>query len=370
MPKIDVQKGGNALDLPVIHLDGTPYEQGRKHGRELKDRIGHNIQVYFERFEAEGGVSHAEVLARSVKYGEAMATQNPAYFAGMRGVADGSGFKFDHVVALNIRYEILYYQFSANASTDGCTSFAVLPGASANTHLLMGQNWDWIPQVQGAILHTVDPDGLETISFTEAGIVGGKIGLNSAGLGLAVNGLHSTADDWSRLSKPFHVRCYEILRARGLDAAAEIVTSEERACSTNFLIAQIPDRVADIEAAPDQALTLGPENGLLIHTNHFLDPDALGVVEPPREVWSSTHHRLDRLRDLLAAKHPLAVEDLQGHLRDHQAYPHSVCRHEDPDLPPSQRYRTVASVVMDLHARELHISDGPPCRNKYQRMML
>ncbi len=53
-------------------------------------------------------------------------------------------------------------------------------------------------------------DGLRTLSFTEAGIFGGKIGLNSAGLGLTVNGLTTTDDDWSRLSKPFHVRCYEI----------------------------------------------------------------------------------------------------------------------------------------------------------------
>jgi isopenicillin-N N-acyltransferase-like protein len=354
----------------VLYLSGTPYEQGLQHGQRLKDRIAHNIQVYFERFESEVGLSHAEVLARAVKYGEAIATQSPDYFAGMRGVAEGSGFDFDQLLALNVRHEILYYQRSANAMGDGCTSFAVLLSASANGHLLMGQNWDWIPQVQGAVLHTVKPDGLEAISFTEAGIVGGKIGLNSAGLGLAVNGLHTTDDDWSRLSKPFHVRCYEILRARALEAATQVVTGSERACSTNFLIAQIPDRVADIEAAPDQTRTLGPENGCLVHTNHFLDPDALGVVEPPREGSSSTHHRLDRLRELLAAKRPLGVEAIQGFLRDHKANPHSVCRHEDPDLPPGERYRTVTSVVMDLHTRELYLSDGPPCQGIYERITL
>ena len=192
--------------LPVLNLSGTPYEQGVQHGCELREHIAHNIQVYFERFEGQGGISRQEVVARSAKYGEAIAIQNPDYFASLRGVADGSGFSLDHLLALNVRYEILYYQLSAKAMADGCTAFAVLPAASANGHLLMGQNWDWIPQVQGAVLHTTETNGLETISFTEAGIVGGKIGLNSAGLGLAVNGLHSTEDDWSRLSKPFHVR--------------------------------------------------------------------------------------------------------------------------------------------------------------------
>jgi isopenicillin-N N-acyltransferase-like protein len=358
------------MKLPVLHLSGTPFEQGLQHGQKLKTRIAHNIQVYFERFETEAGLSRTEVLDRAVKYGEAIALQNPDYFAGVHGVAEGSGFGLDQLLALNVRYEILYYQLSANAMGDGCTSFAVLPRASANGHLLMGQNWDWIPQVQGAVLHTTEPNGLEAISFTEAGIVGGKIGLNSVGLGLAVNGLHSTDDDWSRLSKPFHVRCYEILRAQSIGSAVQVVTGSERACSTNFLIAQIPDRVADIEAAPNQTRTLRPDNGFLVHTNHFLDPDALGVAEPPREGWSSTHHRLDRLRQLLAAKRPLGVKDIQGYLGDHQAYPYSVCRHEDPDLPPGERYRTVTSVVMDLHTQELHLSNGPPCQGEYQRVPL
>lgn len=358
------------MSLPVLYLSGTPYEQGLQHGQRLKDRIAQNVEVYFERFESEARLSRTEVLARAVTYGEAIASQSPDYFAGIRGVAEGSGLDFDQLLALNVRYEILYYQLSANAMGDGCTSFALLPGTSANGHLLMGQNWDWIPQVQGAVLHTVEPDGLEAISFTEAGIVGGKIGLNSAGLGLAVNGLHTTDDDWSRLSKPFHVRCYEILRARDLQSAAQVVTGSERACSTNFLIAQIPDRVADIEAAPNQTRTLGPDNGFLIHTNHFLDTDALGVVEPPREEWSSTHHRLDRLSDLLASKHPVTMEDIQRYLRDHQTYPHSVCCHEDPDLPPGERYRTVTSVVMDLHTRELYLSDGPPCQSSSDRVTL
>jgi isopenicillin-N N-acyltransferase-like protein len=358
------------MSLPVLHLSGTPYEQGVQHGHELKEHIAHNIQVYFERFEGQGGISRQEVLARSAKYGEAIAGQNPDYFASLRGVADGSGFDFDQLMALNIRYEILYYQLSANAMADGCTAFAVLPAASANGHLLMGQNWDWIPQVQGAVLHTTDADGLETISFTEAGIVGGKIGLNSAGLGLAVNGLHSTEDDWSRLSRPFHVRCYEILRARDLETAVEVVTGSKRACSANYLIGSAPDRVANVETAPDQVHSLSPEHGYLVHTNHFMDPVALGVTEPPRERWSSTVHRLKRMRELLTATHPLALEDIQDYLRDHQAYPHSVCRHEDPDLPPPDQYRTVTSVVMDLYAQELYLSSGPPCQSTYQQVRL
>ena len=358
------------MTLPILHLSGPPYQQGLQHGQQLKERIAHNIQVYFERFEHEARLSRQEVLARASGYGDAMAAQSPDYVAGVRGIAEGGGFALDELLALNVRYEILYYQFTVNAMADGCTSFAVLPAATANGHLLMGQNWDWIPQVQGAVQHTMEPDGMETLSFTEAGIVGGKIGLNAEGVGLAVNGLHTTGDDWSRLSKPFHVRCYEILRSRDLESALQVVAGTGRACSTNYLIAQAPDQVTDLEAAPDQVRRLTCEDDCLVHTNHFLDPSALGVVEPPRPRWSSTYHRLARLRSLLTAGFPLSVQAIQDGLRDHQAYPDSVCCHEDPDLPPGLRYCTVTSAVMDLAARELFVSDGPPCQSEYQRLAL
>lgn len=360
------------MSLPLLHLSGTPYEQGRVHGRELRERIAHNLAVYFDRFAREAQLPRAETLARAARYREAIAAGHPAYFAGLRGVADGAGRDLDEIVALNVRYELLYYQFGALALArhDGCTSFAVTPDASADGHLLLGENWDWIPQVRGAVLHTVEPDGLETLAFTEAGIVGGKIGLNSAGLGLAINGLTATDDDWSRPSTPFHVRCYDILRARDFDAAVAVVTGEARACSTNFVIAQAPDRVVDIEAAPSRTRALGPDGGCLAHTNHFLDPAALGVVEPPNEKYPHSYHRLNRMRALLDAGHPLSIADLQAALRDHDGHPYSICRHIDPAEPPEEHYTTVTSAIVDLHARMLLLSDGPPCENPYRQFSL
>ena len=365
------------MTLPVVYLSGDAHAQGVLHGRALRERIAHNLDVYFERFAREVGLPKPEVLAWSRRYADAIEGQNADYFAAMQGVADGSGFAFDEIVALNVRYEILYYQFGKNAlaqaEPDGCTAFAVLPQASANGHLLIGQNWDWIPDVQGAVLHTTDPEtGHETLGFTEAGIVGAKIGLSSAGVGLCINGMTTTKDDWSRLSKPVHVRCHEILRAPDLDAAVRVITDEPRACSTNFLLAgNNPPRAVDVEAAPDAARLLPPEpNGCLVHTNHFVDPDAAGVTETPNARRIFSCHRRDRLSALLAAKRPIAVADIENHLRDHQDYPFGVCRHENPDEPPAQHYITVTSVIMDLDDKTLRLTDGLPCQSAFQTVAL
>jgi isopenicillin-N N-acyltransferase-like protein len=224
--------------------------------------------------------------------------------------------------------------------------------------------------VQGAVLHTTDADGFETLAFTESGIVGAKIGLNSAGLGLAINGMTTVDDDWSRLARPFHVRCYEILRSRTFDDAVKVITGEARSCSTNFLVAQTPDRVADVEAAPDKINVLSCDDGCLTHANHFVDPDGLGIEEAPNDRRVYSRRRQARLRELLLDRRPLTVEDIEDALRDTLDEPFGLCRHRNPAEPPEAHYITVTSVVMDLDARTLHLTDGPADESPFQTVTL
>jgi isopenicillin-N N-acyltransferase-like protein len=352
--------------LPVVHVDGEPYDQGLQHGVALREQIGHNLDVYYDRFLREGQLQPDEARARAAIY-QPLLDGGP-YYQALVGMASGSGLALLDLLVLNLRYELLYYQYGVCAvgGADGCTSFAVLPAASANGHLLLGQNWDWIPGVKGTFLHTNEPDGLETLSFTEAGIVGAKIGLNSVGLGLVINGLLSTADDWSRPVMPFHVRCYEILRRRTLADAAAVVTDQPRSCSANFLIAQTPDRALDIEAAPDVVGQLDPLGGALVHANHFVDPARLGIVEPQAERRPHSYTRHARMLALLEARAPVAVGDLEISLRDHDNYPDGICRHEHPDDPPEEWCLTVTSAIMDLNELSLQLTDGPPCAHLYE----
>ena len=373
------------MTLPVLHLSGTPYEQGLQHGRQLQKRIAHNLDVYFDRFLREGGVSREEVLARARRYAVAIAAQNGAYHEGMRGIAAGSGAAFEEIVALNVRYEILYYQYAVNAlqnqisPTDGCTAFALNPVVTDNGHLVIGQNWDWIPDVQGAIVYATPGDvpgsggrtPPQTLAFTEAGILGGKIGLNTAGLGLVINGITSMSDDWARLDKPFHLRCYEILQQHTLADAVAVVTEGGRACSANYLVAQRPDRAVNLEAAPAVVNQIGWKEDVIVHANHFVDPEGIGVEEPRDDDyrrWSC--RRQERLETLLRQKQPVSVGDLQQYLRDHETPPRTICRHEDPAAPIDEQYRTVTSIIIDLDESALHITDGPPCANAYQTLHL
>lgn len=363
------------MTLPVLRLSGSPYDQGLAHGAALRERILHNRDVYFDRFWREGGVAREEVLRRAALYQEAIARENADYAEGMRGIAAGSGVPALEIVALNVRYEILYDAFVVRTQerygADGCTAFALAPEATASGHLLLGQNWDWIPEVLGAVIESTTEGYPQSLAFTEAGIFGGKMGLNSAGLGLAINGITTVEDDWARLLKPFHVRCYEILQQTTIGAARAVLNGSERACSGNFLLAQTPDQAINVEAAPAVTNELTWQEGCIVHANHFVDPGGLGVVEPPDpDVRRYSCRRHARLEERLRAARPVSLSDIQTALRDHGTPPRTICRHEDPEAPVDEQYRTVTSVIMDLETLQMWISDGPPCTYEYDALSL
>ena len=356
---------------------------GLKHGREARQKIEHNLAVYFKRFKNETELSRDQALHRASKYREVIKRQDPFYARAMEGLAEGSGQDPLEIVALNVRYELMYSQFSKIGlktllGTDGCTSFAVLPEASRNGHLLMGQNWDWIPGVEGLFLKIRNPSGPAVLCFTEAGVVGGKIGLNSDGLGLLINGLVSDRDDWSRLQKPFHVRCWQVLRSRTLGQAVRKIIEGQRSCSANFLMGQqktlTSGRTVDIESAPGATCELAPDRGAIGHTNHFSDSEKLGVQQVLDEERRSTLQRFRRIQRLLDERvrsgGKLSVSGAQEMLRDHDGRPESVCRHPNTGLREDERYKTVVSVLMDLHSRKLWATMGSPCANEYQSLSL
>lgn len=152
--------------------------------------------------------------------------------------------------------------------------------------------------------------------------------------------------------------------ARTLAEAQAVITAEARAGSANFLIAQTPDQAVNIEAAPEAIALSNCANGCLIHSNHFHNPSALGIVERAIERVPHSQWRQARLQELLAPR-PQSLASVQAALRDHERHPYSVCFHIDPADPPDEYYETVASIIMDVTAQTLYATDGPPCEREY-----
>src|SRR3546814_20533979 len=90
-----------------------------------------------------------------------------------------------------------------------------MPETTASGHTLLGQNWDWLAGVYGrcAILRIRRSDRPSLICYTEAGIVGGKMGVNEHGIGLVENGLVPGHAGRNAYENPFHPLFREILNA-------------------------------------------------------------------------------------------------------------------------------------------------------------
>ncbi|MCO5196002.1 MAG: C45 family peptidase [Anaerolineae bacterium] len=357
------------MTLPILNLHGTPFEQGLLHGRQLRDAILHNVALYRERFWLESHIAWPDILDRAARYLQAIEIQNANYAAGMAGIAAGSGVDLNVIAALNVRYEILYHEFSVIHGADGCTAFVIEPSRSADNQLYFAQNWDWIPDTACAVVRTTDTNGHVTLVFTEAGIFGGKIGINNAGLGLMINGLNSTTDNWASLEKPFHVRCYEILQQQTFDDAVAVITDTRRACSANYIIGHRDGQVVNLETAPDAIRATHCRNGCLVHTNHFIDPESMGI-QVVRRVGSFTVHRLNRAETLINGNRRISQADIEAILSDHDGYPNAVCQHRDPNDPPHEWVVTVSSLILNLTRGMLYATDGTPCTHPFAAIAL
>lgn len=360
-------------ELPLIPLSGTPLERGRQHGAALTDRIAGNVALYSRRLRHDAGLTEAEIAERVELYLDVFTTASPDYRAMMEGIAEASGQSLADITMLNARFEILYSAWSrigTAADTGECTGFGAPSGTTADGHVWIGQNWDWFPDVKGALLTWQDED-VKVLAYTEAGIAGAKIGLNSAGIGLCVNGLGCEDDDWKRGGLPFHLRTKRILGSGSLTEAVGVASLDPPSCSANFLIGSASHGVSDVESSPVGARRIDADTDrVLVHANHFTDPEALGVVQHFRTKPVTTYHRAQRLDSLLNAGGPVTAQRVETSLRDHTGTELALCRHPVESKPEHLRIHTALAVRIDLQAQTLSYTDGPPCESEFTTVAL
>jgi isopenicillin-N N-acyltransferase-like protein len=350
------------------------FERGRQHGEAFKDDVVANLEIYFRRFEASG-MERAEALRVSAEWRTAMAQQNEEYSAEMMGIAAGADLPEDAIALLNARYELAFTLFGkdarsrndmADGTEDGCTTFGILPEAAADGQTWLGQNWDWLEGLHGRnlVLRVVRSKKPSLICLTEAGIVGGKMGVNECGIGLVENGLASSHDGQNAYRKPFHMRCREVLDADRYDDALRAIIETNRTCSANFVIGAAEGEIVDLETSPNKVSYLYPEDGIVTHSNHFLTS---GHGESQMEkVGPSTVFRASRMRRLLEARHGrLGLDAFKEAMSDHFGAPNALCRHPDPRLPEAKRTMTTGAVIIELGRRIMHVANGPPCSHPF-----
>jgi isopenicillin-N N-acyltransferase like protein len=366
----------NAVDLGLPHLvlRGTPYERGHRYGELARARIERSIAVYRNVFAFRAQLEWARAVMLAEAYEQSIGEFAPDCLDEMRGVADGAGVTRGDIMALNARSELMFAAVGADRAVEAmiceCTSFAVLPEASANGHTLVGQNWDWLPFArETAVVLEVHRDHLPSyVTIAEAGHLA-KVGFNAAGLGVCTNTLVSSRDDGQR-GVPYHIVLRALLDAENIAAATRAVYTVQRAFSANYVLAHSDGLAVNLETTSGNAAGVQstlPQDGILAHANHFLAPafapyDAR-VAQHPHSLF-----RLDAMRrGLRAGGGEVTLEQVRATLRSHRNEPDGICSHPNLQSNPLERRTTVISVIADLDAGQLWLTAGPPCSEEYRQ---
>lgn len=357
--------------------------RGRQQGQAVRAQALHSRNTYARLF-AHCGIDWATACERALAYRPVIEALDPELMQEIGGLAEGCGLGLTEVLALNCRTEILPPGFLGTATVDArlalasnraaglpdwlendaldpaaedgeCTAMVVNPTAAQDGQTWLAQNWDWLGRQRQALvlLETSAPQGTRFITLTEGGMLA-KIGMNAHGFALGLNILRSH-DDGRRPGVPVHVLLRHLL---GFPSVAAVRQELERigrtlgfGAASNIPCADANGEVACFEVAPAGWAELRPEQGVAVHTNHFVCDTLLDAQAPMGQTLSS-QPRLDT-----AGRHarnvPLGFDALQTFLRDESDGHLSICRSPDPALPPEGRVESVAGIIMNTTAREI-----------------
>lgn len=339
----------------------TPRDRGLAFGAAFEREIRRTAEHYRELFSSVAGraVDPAEFGPAALAAIEAF---SPDAADEIHGIAEGAGLDAGTVAALNARTEVLA---SLGARLRGeCSTVVTIDPSGARAPVTL-QTWDWVDVfVDDWLLWSIEhPDGTVVHTVTEFGILG-KIGVNNHGVGVHFNILHHERDG-DGIGVPIHVLARTVLdRARHIGRALDLVGSAVTSASSALTLVG-----ADAEGASALSAELSPvgprfvlpdDDGLLIHTNHFLDPNLARDDREPR-VGPDTWLRYSTLRGRLAGRRDLGLAELTGAMTSHHGGGGALCCHPEPDAALAGRWQTLVTVSLDVAAGTLSVLDGGPC---------
>lgn len=332
-------------------LSGTPYEIGFQHGQIAKKLIRRCIEVYSKLYSEEKNVTWDVARSRASKYQNSIKANYPEIWDELNGIATGSELDVLDILALNVRSEITLIDVA-----DGCTSIA--QRNSKTGEVFIGQNWDWIPEIDEATLFLeIHQEGKPTIiMLAEAGIIG-KYGFNSEGVCAMLNAIPSVKVDPTGL--PVHFALRKALEQKSVDDVLSYLEDNKVASAANYLLAD-PNRYLTLEVTPIGNKVIEPDEktGTVLHTNHFLSKELFESIGSDKPILSS-NSRFERIKALSTSDLDANYESFRYRLSDVDNSPNGICH-----LPSGKKGLasciTLYTIIINTNKKEGIITLGPP----------
>jgi isopenicillin-N N-acyltransferase like protein len=351
---------------PLVRVGGSHLEMGRQIGQACAAQIRHSIEDARKLLEVayndlELTWDGARIQAR--KYVPFAQERYPKYVDELIGMAEGANVPFEDLAVLNAMEAVTMDALHLTK----CTSMAVNDDRTADGHVLIAHNEDWVPEDEqdAYVVHATPDDEPPFLAMTYGGLLV-NIGFNAAGIAQCCDSVYPTD---SRIGIPRLVVSRAVLGARSLPDAVRMVLIPLRAAGYNHLLVNDSGELYSVEVSARRFAILYGEDGYIVHTNHYLDTKMQTIEDEPDELIG-TRLRYFRATRMLKRTPEHTIKTLQAIQRDHQNYPHSICNHYTEDIDPLDREKTIISIIIDLTAHAMHIAWGNPCENSYHTYYL
>jgi predicted choloylglycine hydrolase len=204
----------------------------------------------------------------------------PEYLEELRGMAEGGGYDFQRTLYSAITGEIYFFQ-NMLGSGRACTIF----GYKSPRGLLVGRNYDWLP-VPGDLFEVYRVNNTARNAFfavTDYGIVDPAMtappyraflpedALNDKGLFVGIT--FCFADQWAYGISSIHLVKMIAETCTTVDDALALFEKIPACCPKKYFIADKLGNMVTVEHTAKRYKLVYPQDGVLIQTNHFVDPE-------------------------------------------------------------------------------------------------
>ncbi len=339
--------------MKSVILQGSPGEIGLQHGKLLKDRVVATWEFYSQTL---FGDQLASLEDLGNQYLEAIFAFSDGYGTEIEALSRGAGLRDWQVAVLNARTEI--FQVTMEKMRSGECTALYLPGSR-----ILGQNWDWMKQLESlfVVMQINRADGHQILQIAEPGIIG-KIGLNSAGLGVCLNII---AGGPSSVAVPIHILLRYVLDSTDPSEVLERIQNTHLGTYSNILMADDQGHSVNMEFSGTEMKVVDYGDNIPIHTNHYLSDLKNGRDDAKDPLYSNSTARLDRSKEMLEKlDQKPGLDKVKSVLMDTGNEKDPICRKYGESM--GMMVGTVSSVIMDLPNRALHVTKGNPRQCPYQ----
>jgi len=372
-------------NIQIVEISGTPYERGLQYGQALSDKIKKAVKDWKLALHRNQLRDPETYLKEFLDYGDfkpAIEKWAPGMLEEVRGIADGARIDFDTMYAFQLMDEEWIYGVKEllwkkkngkhqDETGQNCSALGIYDQPNCPSY--MAQNMDlpgWTRNHQ--ILLRIDYGDFQVMVLTFPGLVA-TTGMNSRGLGICCNTLFNLDHCHDGLPPAFIVR--RTLEMSKFTEATDFVKSIKHASGQNYTIGST-DKISAFECSAEKVVQYVPDQEMsrVFHTNHAIvndDNDFFKKYESKKSADfqqsgpDNSECRYAAL-DKRLGKHvyKVTIDDIKAALRSHDDPHNPVC-------VDTLSVLTFSSIIYELgDTPRLHVTQGPPCKSKYQTIRL